>query len=91
MTEIYFSDRERGPRARTEEIIPDKVWKLCANLIAGRISDGSFGYKFPEMCTDGAGPCGCDASSFTALLLAEVPDLNDESPLYVLIPGQVGH
>lgn len=82
MTELYFSDRERGPRPRVAEAISPKVWLALRQLIANHIQDNSFGYRFPEMCSDGAGPCGCNAHSFTTMLLAEVPDLNDENPLY---------
>jgi hypothetical protein len=78
MSEIYFSDRERGPRARTAEVISDTVWTALRHLIQSRVEDGSFGYKFPEVCPDGAGPFGCDAQKFNAIARAEIPELPDQ-------------
>lgn len=75
MSEPYFSDRERGPRARTSEEIGATVWTALRHQIETRIEDGSFGYKFPENCSDGAGPCGCDQLKFDELARAEIPDL----------------
>lgn len=80
----YFSDRERGPRARTEELIPERVWGALYDLIQGRIDDGSFGASFPEMCPDGRGPIGTDQAAFWRTARAEIPDL----PEY-LYPGEV--
>jgi len=78
MSDFYFSDRERGPRPRTVEEISAAVWTALRYLIEGRIDDGSFGYKFPEACPDGAGPCGCDAQKFDAIARAENPELPDQ-------------
>ena len=47
MSDLYFSDRERGPRPRTAEDISATVWTALRHLIDSRIEDGSFGYKFP--------------------------------------------
>lgn len=33
----YFSDREKGPRPRTEELIPLRVWGALHDLIQARI------------------------------------------------------
>jgi hypothetical protein len=74
----YFSDRERGPRPRTLEDIGANVWTGLLHLIQSRIDDGSFGYKFPDVCPDGAGPFGCDARKFDALARAEIPELPDQ-------------
>lgn len=71
----YFSDRERGPRPRTSEEIGATVWAALRHLIDSRIDDGSFGYRFPQACPDGAGPCGCDGRKFDAMARAEVPEL----------------
>jgi hypothetical protein len=78
MSDLYFSDRERGPRPRTAEDIGTAVWTALRHLIEGRIDDGSFGYKFPAACPDGAGPCGCDARKFDAIARAEIPELPDQ-------------
>ncbi|MBP2450074.1 AbiJ-NTD4 domain-containing protein [Rhizobium leguminosarum] len=76
MTEsTYFSDRERGPRARTEETISERVWRAIYYLVQRRIDDGSFGASFPDMCVDGRGPFGTDAAAFWRTARAEIPDL----------------
>lgn len=71
----YFSDRERGPRARTKEAIPERVWEAVYELIQSRINDGSFGASFPDMCIDGRGPTGTDAGALWRTARAEIPDL----------------
>ena len=73
----YFSDRERGPRARTQEVISERVWGALCDLIQGRVEDGSFGYAYPDMCPDGAGPSGTDARAFWRIAAAEIPELPD--------------
>ena len=78
MSDLYFSDRERGPQPRTTENISAIVWTALRHLIQSRIEDGSFGYKFPEACPDGAGPCGSDGRKFDAIAHAEIPELQDE-------------
>jgi hypothetical protein len=78
MSDFYFSDRERGPRPRTSEDIDATVWAALRHLIEVRIEDGSFGYKFPEACPDGAGPCGCDRRKFDTIARAEIPELPEE-------------
>jgi hypothetical protein len=77
MSDVYFSDRERGPRPATTEIISATVWTALRYLIQSRIDDGSFGYRFPAMCPDGAGPCGCDPQKFNAIARAEIPELGE--------------
>src|SRR5438128_1538657 len=71
----YFSDRERGPRSRTEEAISGRVWGAIFDLIQSRIADGSFGLAFPTMCPDGRGPYGTDSAAFSRTAQAEIPDL----------------
>ena len=75
MSDLYFSDRERGPRPRTSEKISVAVWIALRHLIQSRIDDGSFGFKFPDACPDGAGPYGCDGRKFHTIAHAENPDL----------------
>jgi hypothetical protein len=77
MADLYFSDRERGPRPRTKEEIGATVWAALRHLIQSRIDDGSFGYRFPEACPDGAGPCGCDGRKFDVIARAEIPELGE--------------
>lgn len=78
MSDSYFSDRERGPRPRTAEEVTPAVWSAFQHLMSSRIDDGSFGYKFPEPCPDGAGPCGCDSRKFDTIARAEIPDLPED-------------
>jgi hypothetical protein len=69
----YFTDREYGTRPPTIDVIDEHLWAGLYSLIQTRIGDGSFGLRFPEQCTDGHGPCGCDEQSFRRVLAAEVP------------------
>ena len=71
----YFSDREIGPRPRTNEEIPQSAWGGIVAAIRSRVEDGSFGYRFPAACPDGRGPYGCDEISFKLALRAEIPDI----------------
>src|SRR5690606_37875667 len=38
--------------------------------------DDSFGYRFPEQCPDGIGPCGVSRQAFELALSAEIPEVN---------------
>jgi hypothetical protein len=71
----YFSDRERGPRPRTEEQISENVWGGIVSHIQSRVADGSLGYRYPLNCPNGAGPYGCDEETLGRAILAEIPDL----------------
>ena len=73
----YFSDRQNGPRARTEQEISPTVW---AGLVATvqtltLINSGAFGLRFPERCPDGQATCGGDADALAASVSAEMPGL----------------
>lgn len=71
----YFSDREQGPRPRTEEIISPVAWGGVIALIQSLISSGAFGARFPARCPDGQGPIGTDEDSLSLAVLAEMPGL----------------
>ena len=71
----YYSDRERGPRARVNDEITNTVWGGIYTIIQSRISDGSFGKSFPEECPDGGAVCGTDEYKFELALKAEIPDI----------------
>jgi len=71
----YFSDRERGPRARTKPEVEAPAWGGLVALIESYVSNGGFGIDFPEACPDGRGPTGTDAHSFSLALRAEIPDI----------------
>jgi len=92
MSDPYFTDRERAPRPRTVEVINRTVWTALQYLIQSRIDNGSFGFKFPEACPDGAGISGTDARKFDIIARAEIPELpelwlnpNVESPPDTLV------
>ena len=72
----YFTDREFGECPRLIDAIDERLWAGLHSLIDTRIGDGSFGYRFPEQCPDGGGPCGCDGHAFCRVLAAEVPWIN---------------
>ena len=71
----YFSDKERGPRPRTGEEITPEAWGGIVALIRSLISTGAFGFKYPEMCHDGADPIGTDEQALALALKAEIPDI----------------
>jgi hypothetical protein len=72
----YFSDRERGPRARVGEEIDGAAWGGIVATIRTRISDGSVGIGFPEACPDGRGITGTDVEAFSLALGAEIPGIS---------------
>ncbi|MER8593485.1 hypothetical protein NKH33_17985 [Mesorhizobium sp. M1182] len=69
----YFTEHEYGVRPATIDVIDERLWAGLYSLILTRIGDGSFGQRFPEQCSDGNGPCGCDEQAFSRVLGAEVP------------------
>lgn len=71
----YFSDRENGPRARTEQVISPTVWAGLVGTVQALIYSGAFGLRFPERCPDGQAICGCDSDAFAASVIAEMPGL----------------
>jgi len=74
--DMYFSDRELGPQPSAVGEISQKVWGGIVAAINSRIADGSFGYRFPAECPDGAGIYGCDDASFSDALAAEIPGIS---------------
>ena len=71
----YFSDRENGPRARTELVISPAVWAGLVATVQALINGGAFGLRFPERCPDGQAVCGCDTDALAASVIAEMPGL----------------
>lgn len=71
----YISDRERGPRPRTEEVISPIAWGGVVALIQSLISSGAFGAKFPAICPDRQGTIGTDENSLSLAVRAEMPGL----------------
>jgi len=74
MTGDYFSDRERGPRSRTEVDIRESAWGGLVALIQGAIANGGFGQAFPQECQDGGAISG---TNFYAMGLAVRGDIAD--------------
>ncbi len=72
----YYTDREFGQRPAVSETIDERLWRAVQAMIEMRIGNGAFGFRFPEQCADGDGPCGCDKDAFERLLQAEVPWVN---------------
>jgi hypothetical protein len=73
----YFSDRERGPQARTREAFTDAAWGGVVAAVDRRISTGAFGSSFPDECSDGHGTAGTSAYSMGLAVMAEIPMLAD--------------
>ena len=48
----YFSDRELGPRPRTEQVVTPKAWSGVVGITQSLINDGAFGLDFPEHCSE---------------------------------------
>ena len=71
----YFSDRENGPRARTDLVISPAVWAGLVATVQALINSGAFGLRFPERCPDGQAVCGCDTDALAASVIAEMPGL----------------
>lgn len=71
----YFSDRENGPRARTEQEITPTVWAAVAATVQGLMNGGALAQRFPELCPDGQAICGCDEGALAASVMAEMPGL----------------
>lgn len=83
MSGNYYTDRHYGQRSAVSETIDERVWGAVHALIDILLGNGAFGFRFPEQCADGDGPCGCDRKAFARFLQAEVPwidwPLNDDA------------
>jgi len=71
----YFSDRENGPLARTNQVISPAVWAGLVATVQALVNSGAFGLRFPERCPDGQAVCGCDTDALAASVIAEIPSL----------------
>ncbi len=71
----YFSDRQNGPRARTEQVISPTVWAGLVATVQALINSGAFGLRFPERCPDGQATCGGDLDALADSVSAEMPGL----------------
>jgi hypothetical protein len=75
MTEVsYFTDREFGPRSRTEQEITPRAWAGIVGIAQSLIKEGAFGLDFPEHCME------CGVSRIVG---------NDERDLSLLLRGEI--
>lgn len=72
----YFSDRELGPRARTEQTMSPVAWAGIAVLVEALASSGAFGASFPKECPDGHAICGNDTDMLKSAIEAEIEGLS---------------
>ncbi|WP_038214431.1 AbiJ-NTD4 domain-containing protein [Xenophilus azovorans] len=72
----YFSDRELGPRARTEQEISPVAWAGIVALASSLANSGAFGASFPERCPDGQAICGNELSDLKSAIEAELDGLS---------------
>lgn len=72
----YFSDRENGPVARTDQSISPVAWAGIVALVQAYIANGGFGYRFPQTCPDGNAPWGTDSDALGANISALMPGLD---------------
>ena len=75
MSPDYFSDRELGPRPRTEETLGEAAWGGIVAIIIGRANDGSFGLYYPASCPDGHVTCGTNVRTLSLAVAGEVPGI----------------
>ena len=79
MSSGYYSDRVRGPRARSEEQIDEALWEAIRALFERGIETAVFAQDFPLACVDGKGVYACDRDALLATLRVELPDLDYRS------------
>lgn len=75
MTGDYFSDREGGPRARTEVQLAGPAWGGIVALIIGAIAKGGFGSAFPSECPDGKGITGTNFHTMGLAVRGDIPEI----------------
>lgn len=76
MEHTYFSDRELGPRARVEQEISPRVWRVIIGVIESLVASGAFGIDFPmKDCADGDWITGTNQKAFFVALQGEVPEI----------------
>lgn len=72
----YFSDRELGPKARTEQEMSAVAWAGIVALAESLANGGAFGASFPERCPDGQAICGNDVLGLKSTIEAEIHGLS---------------
>lgn len=72
----YFSDRELGPKARTEQEMSTVAWAGIVALATSLVNRGALGASFPERCPDGQAICGNEISDLKSAIEAELHGLS---------------
>lgn len=71
----YFSEKENGESPREAEEIGDNAWKGILAKIRIRVTDGSLGASYPDICPDGNYVAGTDERLLDDAIRAELPGL----------------
>ncbi len=71
----YFSDREGGPRPRTETAISGDAWGGIVALVSTAVTSGGLAQAFPEVCPDGSAIYGTDRQALELAIRSEIPGL----------------
>jgi hypothetical protein len=72
----YFSDRELGAWARTEQTMSSVAWAGIAVLVEALANSGAFGASFPQKCPDGHAVFGNDTDMLKSAIEAEIAGLS---------------
>lgn len=76
MEHTYFSDRELGPKARVEQEISPRVWRVIVGVVESLVASGGFGVDFPlKDCVDGDWITGTNQKAFFVALQGEIPEI----------------
>lgn len=76
MSNLYFGEREKGLKPRTENEIDSNVWGGLLVVINSLIEQDYFGSKYPKMCPDNDdGVLGTNEDNMKLDILAFFPDI----------------
>ena len=87
MSDIYFSDRERGPLPRTNEQITPGAWGGIVVLLQNLICDNYFADKFAEECPDGYGTAGTNTKAMSLAIRGDIPEFEWPLDMSNLVGG----
>ena len=69
----YYSDRQRGPKPRTEEGISEKLWKGIASVLDRFVAENYLSKAFPDKCDDNGRTVGTDSGQLRRAIEGEIP------------------
>src|SRR6266566_9903338 len=72
----YYSERQRGPKPRTEEAITPELWKGITLVIEKFYNQNYFAKSFPDLCPDNSRPVGTDYGQMRKAVEAEILGLH---------------